>query len=532
VARRPLLGDAAFALALTAAYGTLIFWGLQYHHMWVDELQAWMIARDSNSLSDLHRNLRYEGHPPLWHLLLFVVSRFDRNPSAMQPLHALLAMASVYLVVRFAPFSRTQKCLFVLGYYPLYEYSLRSRCYVLGMLFLAAYAAFARPDLRYWRRQALCAGLMGWTSVCGMILGAAALSALAMQLLQQRAKATDRRRADAPPSVRAALSSRDLVTLGGAATILAVAFLVTLPPHDVHLAYGAKDTLPHRLLSGLSISAYAAVSTVVPLWAAGLAPGGVPWVPIAWIVGAALFLAACVGLSRSRPAVVLIVLTFAGLAVIGTEYMPHPRHLGTGYLALLGAFWLVLLQPSAPGDPPTSAGWLARLRTDGAVRTLLTVILALQAVAGIAYYVRDRVVPLSRAGDAAAFIRDNGYDRLPMIGCLEEYVASMSGYLDRPIYYPQSAAERTFIVWREGAIVPIQYSALMAAVHDYVAQHGQTLLILNGPIKHPDTDVPDVALREVGTFRGADPETHEDYNLYIATYRGSRPEAVPDLMAR
>src|SRR5690242_13054728 len=41
------------------------------HVMWRDELQAWMIARESHSLAELFYNARYEGHPALWFLLLY-----------------------------------------------------------------------------------------------------------------------------------------------------------------------------------------------------------------------------------------------------------------------------------------------------------------------------------------------------------------------------------------------------------------------------------------------------------------------------
>jgi len=43
---------------------------LVFHEMWRDELQAWLIARDSKNILELFINLKYEGHPALWYLLL------------------------------------------------------------------------------------------------------------------------------------------------------------------------------------------------------------------------------------------------------------------------------------------------------------------------------------------------------------------------------------------------------------------------------------------------------------------------------
>src|SRR5215469_18650132 len=43
---------------------------LLHHEMWRDEIQDWLLARDSNSVPRLFANLKYEGHPGLWYLLL------------------------------------------------------------------------------------------------------------------------------------------------------------------------------------------------------------------------------------------------------------------------------------------------------------------------------------------------------------------------------------------------------------------------------------------------------------------------------
>ncbi|MUL38781.1 hypothetical protein [Gloeocapsopsis dulcis] len=92
--------------------------GILNHEMWLDELQAWLIAKDSTSLVDLFHNLRYEGHSGLWHINLYLISRFTQNPTAMQFFHLSIATASVYIFVRFAPFTRLQKILFSFGYFP------------------------------------------------------------------------------------------------------------------------------------------------------------------------------------------------------------------------------------------------------------------------------------------------------------------------------------------------------------------------------------------------------------------------------
>ena len=40
-----------------------------FHEKWRDEAQAWLLARDLNPI-ELFKQMKYEGHPPLWHLIL------------------------------------------------------------------------------------------------------------------------------------------------------------------------------------------------------------------------------------------------------------------------------------------------------------------------------------------------------------------------------------------------------------------------------------------------------------------------------
>ena len=48
----------------------------------------------------------------------------------------MLATATVYIVLRFSPFTRLQKTLFAFGYFPFYEYAIVCRSYALGVLLL------------------------------------------------------------------------------------------------------------------------------------------------------------------------------------------------------------------------------------------------------------------------------------------------------------------------------------------------------------------------------------------------------------
>src|SRR5450755_2141657 len=93
----------ARALTLLALYALAIAFALYWHAMWRDEMQAWLIVRDSADLPALFHNLRYEGHPALWYLLLTPLTRLSRDPALMQVLHGTIAVATVAIVLWRAP---------------------------------------------------------------------------------------------------------------------------------------------------------------------------------------------------------------------------------------------------------------------------------------------------------------------------------------------------------------------------------------------------------------------------------------------
>lgn len=77
----------ACAALLTATYLVIGAIGISHHEMWNDEFQAWLIARDSTSISQLLQNIRAEGSGPLWYFLLLPLTKITHDPTVMQWLH-------------------------------------------------------------------------------------------------------------------------------------------------------------------------------------------------------------------------------------------------------------------------------------------------------------------------------------------------------------------------------------------------------------------------------------------------------------
>jgi hypothetical protein len=75
-----------------------------HHEMWRDELHCWLVARDSAMPWDVVHNRAYDGQPPLWYLLLWILERITHDPIAMQVVHVAIAASVVWVFASRAPF--------------------------------------------------------------------------------------------------------------------------------------------------------------------------------------------------------------------------------------------------------------------------------------------------------------------------------------------------------------------------------------------------------------------------------------------
>ena len=75
-----------------------------HHELWGDELHSWNIAKASNSIADLVSNTRYEGHPPFWYSILWIVSKFTHDVSMMQWIQLIIIIIINFLILFVSPF--------------------------------------------------------------------------------------------------------------------------------------------------------------------------------------------------------------------------------------------------------------------------------------------------------------------------------------------------------------------------------------------------------------------------------------------
>ncbi len=128
-------------------YAALVAFAIPYHEPWVDEAQAWQLARNLSLASLFKTYIRYEGAPGLWHLLLWTMVRIHIGYDGLHWVCGAIATAAMWLLLFKSPFPRYLKLALPFTYFLLFQYAIVARNYVLAplLLFLAAIAWKKNP---------------------------------------------------------------------------------------------------------------------------------------------------------------------------------------------------------------------------------------------------------------------------------------------------------------------------------------------------------------------------------------------------
>ena len=485
----------AFAAMIAVAFFLVGLVTILNHEMWRDELQAWLIAKESGGLLELARNMRYDGHPPLWYLLLYGLSRLTDNPAAMQMLHLAIATATAYVFARSAPFTRLHRALFCFGYFPLYEYAAISRNYAVGVLLIFCFCAAHAAAKRNYPLLALVLALLANANAYGFIISAA----LALMLLYEVWRVPDGR-----GLLRA--NSFKLTCLVYASGAL-VSALQMYPPDDSGNILG--------WFFNLSVPGIAFVLTVV--WR-GFMP--VPqfgeqqfWntnfvlsEPKAALLALVILAVTSLALSRRRSALIAYLLgTGAILLFTLTKFYGSARHHGHVYVLFVACLWLAARAP----EEAFRRGWFDRISRffSSHWRHAFSAVLVVHVLLAGLFCYADWRHPFSRSRDVADFMREEGVEGELIIGGEDAHVSPVTAYLHRKIYYPRGDREGTFIVWDKVWRFSPSHDVLAAAKRKAAERRGGVLVISTWSLEGSGS------ARRVAEFTGS--ITDENYYLYV-----------------
>src|SRR3954462_9746655 len=129
-----------YQLIVFSIFVTLLAIAVSRHEPWMDEAQAWLLAKDTSIKDLLLKYLRYEGSPGLWHLILMVPAKLGLPYYTINILSAIFAAGGVWLFLRFAPFPVIIKILYPFSFFVFFQYGVvaRNYCLISPILFLLA----------------------------------------------------------------------------------------------------------------------------------------------------------------------------------------------------------------------------------------------------------------------------------------------------------------------------------------------------------------------------------------------------------
>lgn len=407
------------------------------HTMWFEELQAWLIARDSNSVADLFYNMRNEGHPALWFLLLYIPAHVSWNPVSMQVINYLLAVAAAWLILSAHKLPLSVRALVIFSFFAFYQYGVNARNYMLAMLLLIAAARCLLGERQHRKLAILFLALSINTHIFAIPIAAAlAIQMFCFSKLKSRKDLS--------------ILFRDFEFWAASAVLLAslcLCYFTVHQPTNPHTPqYSRQDhSIPYYFLL-----------TVGQAWQAMIPPNHVtermydwlashqhPIAPVA-IFSLALFLLLAGALRTAQARSVFLVaslLEFVAMAV--TVRQPKIHHLGL----IFAAFIIALLIDAYTAPNVNSRPWLSR----PVAFAVVLAILGLQTLKAASASWSEWSHPSSMAKVTSSWLKQTGLSKNPLVmeGTYEN--VTLLAYMERnSAYYPACSCVGSFKVWRVG----------------------------------------------------------------------------------
>lgn len=406
------------------------------HEPWRDEIEAWLIAKDSNSIPELFRNFRLEGHPCLWFLGLYVISRFSDQIFVMQIFHLLIATGAVLLILKYSPFTKLQKVLLGFSYFLFYEYAVISRNYAIGILLIFSICSIFQTRTKTFLPLSILLFLLCQTNIFGLIMALV----FGFTLIFEFAIDKNLRRAYATIKWNIIISVFIFI-LG-----IWISILQMLPPPDsVHVVGWYTDFSLWRIFRTLKLIwySYCPIPKIeVNFWGTNILKSGSIQIYFVCI----LILCACIFFVR-KPVILYVYSlgTFGMLAFFYSKYFGSSRHHGHLFILLIVCLWL----SNHYSNIELKSNLIDKLTNFfNKIRPMfITILFFCHFIAAAIAIGFDWKYPFSASKEVAKYIKEKKMDHLTIAGDPDYATQFVSAYLNKRIYYPIGDRFGTFVIW-------------------------------------------------------------------------------------
>ena len=451
-----------FALMVTAGFFIIALLGMLSHEMWRDEHQAWLVARDANSLSQLLDNMNYEGNPALWHLFLYWITRVTHDPIFMQAFHLLVATSFIFIFNRYAPLSNLHKILFSFGYFPLYEYAVISRSYALGVLLLFGICALYKNRTTKYILIGVLLALLANVTIYAVVIACCIAGILVLDYFLYQQK---------NGKVMMQLAVGLVIFILG----VAFSFYQIWPDKDnsfpAPYATSLFDFPRWGEVSSKLFTTYLYIPQIEEhFWNTnvyfkdGLSGG--------WVLFSIIIFAAGIIIFLRKPLMLLLYLgmTLGLFSVYYYTALLHSRYCGYLLISLVVCYWLSEYYPEKKYHS-NLAGLGKRIS-----RPFFTTILSFSVIGAIVAYTMEIQYKFSPSKEVATYIKENKLNSLPVVGITDFTISPLATYLDTKIFYPQMNDMGSFTIWSKRRKDQMNFQEAVASLGAFIDKGNQKVL--------------------------------------------------------
>ncbi len=374
-----------------------------FHEPWFDEAVAWQIAREATFKDILFSVPHYEGHPPLWHLVLLPFAKLGAPYEASLAFVSLVFVAlAVFLILWYAPFPRLVKWVLPFTYFYFYQFAVISRPYcMMTLAFVLCALSFEKRDKFPWL-YVLSLAFLCLTSAFGIAIAGGLALAWVVEIVREKPLAS---------MFKELLSDKRCWWLLGLLLLAVLLILEILPAKDTY-ALAAKAATKQDL----TVTSFLYVLLALPtdFFLASIFSGYNFVFDMSF--GGATFWASCVVglliwtlfflLAKRKGLLLTLFLPYVLFAVFGAVVYMCSHHGGIGYLFLLFFLWIAIKTP----DKKSKSEKPAVLGLKAGATVLVALSLCVSLYWNISSCVVDVKKPYSSARLTAAFLKEHHLD--------------------------------------------------------------------------------------------------------------------------
>ncbi|TAL59402.1 MAG: tetratricopeptide repeat protein [Bacteroidetes bacterium] len=493
--------------------------GMAYHEMWRDELEPWLIASESKSLSDFFNNMKMGSNPYVWYLMLHFLSNITLSPVIVQVAHLTVAVGAVYLVLRFSPFTLLQKFFLCFGYYLVYEYGIISRGYALTVFFIFLFCVLYK---KYWASGIPLAivifFLANATGGFGAILSIAFMMFLMTNYFFNEMSDSKKK--------------QKIKYFGWTLLLIALSIRVAIksisPPEDsVYANFWFKQfdsarvyQILHRVWAGyipvpdLSTINFWNTNLIGTTAAEGMAK--------LFLTLSSLFFILYGTLLFSKKISTLIFFLAGTFGVLLFSYLNGAifiingtRYNGFMFLVFIVSYWLMSYFPEKRKSSVLILTALrAKLNIDKYTNAYVLFLCVANTIAGVIAYSKDISRDFSSVERTGKYIVQNNLQTHAMAGFVDYAVSPISAYTRKPIYYPERDTTSTFPIWTMRNYTT-DNNQIINRLLTYIARQNDTVLVaLNFDLN--TSMIGDVHFKHLASFKESI-VLDENYSLFLAS---------------